>query len=70
MQAPLLQRRDQFVAERINQTLKEGETGILFMGAHHKVLNFLPADIAVIRLDETEEMRPYRSLLAHAAKDQ
>ena len=70
MQAPLLQRRDQFVAQRINQTLNEGETGILFMGAHHKVLNFLPEDIAVVRVDETEEMRPYRSLLAQAAKGQ
>ena len=28
----LLQRRDQFIAQRINDTLKPGETGILFLG--------------------------------------
>jgi len=44
----LLKRRDQFIADRINETLKEGETGILFMGMLHAVERFLPKDIKVI----------------------
>lgn len=44
----LLDRRDQFVAERISATLKPGETGVLFMGAAHKVHRFLPRDIQIV----------------------
>ena len=33
----LLQRRDQFIAQRINATLKSGETGILFLGMLHSL---------------------------------
>lgn len=43
----LLQKRDKFIAERINTTLKENETGILFMGMMHKVDRFLPRNILV-----------------------
>jgi hypothetical protein len=44
----LLKRRDQFIANRIHETLKEGETGILFLGMLHAVERFLPKDIKVI----------------------
>jgi len=44
----LLQRRDQFIAQRINETLQEGETGILFLGMLHAVASFLHQDIKVI----------------------
>lgn len=44
----LLKRRDQFIANRIHETLKEGETGILFLGMLHSVERFLPKDIKVI----------------------
>lgn len=43
----LLERRDAFIAERINNTLREGEVGILFIGAHHKVKPKLDFDIKV-----------------------
>ena len=43
----LLDMRDQFIAERIAATLQEGETGILFVGALHKVPKFLPDDIQI-----------------------
>ena len=33
----LLERRDRYVADRINETLGAGETGILFMGMLHEV---------------------------------
>jgi hypothetical protein len=44
----LLQRRDQFVAQRINATLKSGETGILFLGMLHSVSRYLDPDVKVI----------------------
>ena len=43
----ILKRRDKYIAERINQTLIEGETGILFIGLRHKVDEKLSKDIEV-----------------------
>jgi len=42
-----LEKRDDFIARRINETLKPGETGILFIGMLHKVNTRLPKDIQV-----------------------
>ena len=44
----LLQRRDQFIGQRINATLKSGETGILFLGMLHSLERHLHADVLVI----------------------
>ncbi len=44
----LLQRRDQFIAQRINDTLKPGETGILFLGMLHALERYLQPDIKVV----------------------
>jgi hypothetical protein len=38
----LLVKRDQLIARRIAETLKDGETAILFMGIQHEVDRFLP----------------------------
>ncbi len=43
----LLQRRDQFVAERINTTLQDGEVGIVFVGMLHSLEPWLAKDIQV-----------------------
>ena len=43
----LLQRRDEFIAGRINETLQPGETGILFLGLLHSVELYLDSDIRV-----------------------
>lgn len=43
----LLQRRDQFIAQHINDTLKPGETGILFLGMLHALEQYLQMDIKV-----------------------
>ena len=45
--AALLRKRDQFIAERIEADLGEGETGLLFMGALHQVARLLPLRIQV-----------------------
>ncbi len=44
----LLARRDSFIAGRINSTLREGETGILFLGMLHSLDNLLAEDIQVV----------------------
>ncbi|MBI4606173.1 MAG: hypothetical protein HY721_29760 [Planctomycetes bacterium] len=46
--ADLLRRRDRFIANRIDETLREDETGILFMGLLHRVDEYLPASIEVL----------------------
>jgi hypothetical protein len=45
----LLQRRDQFLAARINTTLQQGETGLLLLGMLHSVELWLAKDIRVVR---------------------
>ena len=37
--------RDRFVAERISLTLRDGETGVLFMGLAHLLQRHLPVDM-------------------------
>lgn len=46
----LLTQRDRFMARRIAQTLKEGETGVLFAGITHRIDKYLPKDIKVTYL--------------------
>lgn len=43
----LLFDRDQFIGRRINETLAEGETGLLFLGLAHAVEPFLSPDIVL-----------------------
>ncbi|MGA2866882.1 MAG: hypothetical protein ABSF95_20605 [Verrucomicrobiota bacterium] len=43
----LLAKRDQAIAERINQTLAPGETGIIFLGMLHRLEPWLAKDIRV-----------------------
>ena len=48
----LMEQRDEYIAQRIAATLNDGETGILFMGALHRVVDKLPQDIEVSYLFE------------------
>lgn len=43
----LLVERDRFVANRISETLKRGEAGILFSGIEHVIDKYLPKDVKV-----------------------
>jgi hypothetical protein len=47
----LLEERDLFIARSIDASLKEGETGLLFIGASHNVLPKIAGDIEVKCLD-------------------
>lgn len=55
-EAALLEQRDRFIAKRIDETLMENETGLLFMGALHHVAKFLPPRIRVeyLRLEASK----------------
>jgi len=44
----LLKRRDQYIALRISDTLRLGETGLLFLGMLHSIRPWLDKDVRVI----------------------
>lgn len=47
----LMQERDAYIAKAIDISLKDDETGVLFIGAVHNVVSKLPEDIEVMSLD-------------------
>ena len=56
---------------RINETLKEEETGILFFLAYHNVLATLAADIKVVQVKEVAKVGEYhRALISKGSCDQ
>ena len=56
----LLIKRDKFIAQNINATLKSGEAGILFLGAGHEIIPKLPEDIEVVELKSRKKIKEYR----------
>jgi len=65
----LLIDRDSFIAGRIAQTLGDGETGILFIGAYHDVISLLPVDIDVKEVKEIRVVKEYHLLLTNMRLD-
>jgi RNase P subunit RPR2 len=59
----ILQKRDVYIGQRIDKTLREGETGLLFIGITHRVNEKLPKDIEIdyliYRLPFKEGFFPY-----------
>lgn len=55
----LTRERDKFIAKTIDKTLKEGETGVLFMGSYHDILPHLSKDIVVEQVKEREKLNAY-----------
>jgi len=59
----LLQKRDSYIGQRIDKTLQEGETGLLFIGISHRVNEKLPKDVeieyVIYRLPFKEGLFPY-----------
>jgi hypothetical protein len=64
-QSKLLKQRDDFIAKRIAESLGEGETGILFIGASHNVIPSLPADIKVVQVKEVVKVKEYHRALVN-----
>jgi len=55
--------RDEYIARRINATLKDFETGVLIIGAKHRVEQYLPEDIKVESLLDIEDTPELKRLL-------
>ncbi len=64
----LLKQRDEFIAGRINETLTEGETGILFIGAYHNVVSGLAPDIRVAQVKEVARVKEYHKSLINTRR--
>jgi hypothetical protein len=67
-QGELLKQRDDFVAKRIGETLGEGETGTLFIGAYHDVLSRLSDDVQVNQIKDVAKVREYHRALTNRKK--
>lgn len=65
----LLRKRDSFIAESINKTLSDGETGILFVGAYHDVIPMLDSDIEVKAVKDVEKIRGYQRAFLLSRRD-
>lgn len=59
----LLNKRDKFIAKRINETLSQGETGIIFIGAYHNIKKRLLKDIQITQIKNADKIREYQRLL-------
>ncbi|MEK6584555.1 MAG: hypothetical protein AABY66_06815 [Nitrospirota bacterium] len=59
----LLNKRDEFIAERIEETLNEGETGVIFIGAYHNIRQRLPKDFQIREIKDINKVREYHKLL-------
>jgi len=55
----LTNERDKLVAKTIDETLKKGETGLLFMGSYHNIFPYLPKDIMVKQIKERNKISAY-----------
>lgn len=55
----LTKERDEFIAKTINETLQEGEIGIIFIGAYHNVLSRISGDIIVEEIKKQEKVKAY-----------
>jgi hypothetical protein len=59
----LLNQRDTFIAERIDQTLKTGEQAILFIGAFHNIKKRLSKSIQIKEIKDAAKVQKYQKLL-------
>ncbi|MBU4313054.1 MAG: hypothetical protein KJ706_10130 [Candidatus Omnitrophica bacterium] len=59
----LLKKRDRFISRRISQTLNHKETGIIFIGAYHNIKKWLPKDIQIREIRDTQKVKEYQRLL-------
>lgn len=55
----LTEARDRYIAETIGATLAEDEAGVLFIGAYHRVAQYLAADISCHEVKEREAVLAY-----------
>ncbi|MFH0771968.1 MAG: hypothetical protein V1933_05060 [Candidatus Omnitrophota bacterium] len=59
----LLNKRDKFISERINETLDQDETGIIFIGACHNLKEKLSKSIQIKEIKDPDKVKEYQKLL-------
>lgn len=59
----LLNKRDRFIAQRIDETLNQDERGILFIGAYHNIKKRFPKDIQITEIKDVDKVKEYQRLL-------
>lgn len=59
----LLNKRDEYIAQRIDETLQEDQTGILFIGAYHDIKRKLHGDIQIREIKDKKKVKEYQQLL-------
>lgn len=59
----LLNKRDAFIARRIDQTLKADEKAILFIGAFHDIRKRLPESLDIKEIKDADKVKSYQKLL-------
>ncbi len=69
LRSKLLKQRDKFIAGRIAETLGNDETGIIFLGAYHNILKYLPGDISVKEVKEIRKIKEYQKLLPAQSRE-
>ncbi len=65
----LLNKRDNYIAKRINETLNNGATGIIFIGAYHNIKKRLPKDIQIMEIKDADKVKEYQRLLPFCNKN-
>ena len=61
----LLKARDEDIAGQINQNLKEGETGMCFLGAYHDVVSKWSSDIKIVLVKGPDKVKKYYQRLTY-----
>lgn len=65
----LLKDRDEFIAKQIIETLNDGETGVLFIGAFHDIISKLPRDVKVEEIKEKNKVEKYQNIFFKKNKE-
>lgn len=65
----LLNKRDGFIAKRIDETLLKEQSGILFIGAYHNIIPKLPGDIQIKEIKIAQKVSDYQRLLPFCHKN-
>jgi len=65
----LLDKRDKFISKMIDESLRQDETGIIFIGAYHNIKPKLPGDIQIKEIKIVQKVRDYQRLLAFCHKN-
>ena len=65
----LLNKRDKFIAKRIDESLRQDEIGIIFIGAYHNIKKRLPGSIRVSEIKDARKVKEYQTLLPFCHKN-